>query len=625
LKPEKGGLGVEKKPLHPLFSTLHIQWPLALYLLAAVSSMPSQADFVRTSDFRVESFEEVEQLQAEGLVSDEVAWRIIEMLNHPINLNRAGVRELSQIPGLSESEATLIVAQRKRLGRFNSWSEVRQIPELTVDQFDLLRAFTQISAQQVKAQIVSTFSQTANDERPHKTTVRSRLQLQQHVALGLLIQHDDASRYRLESGADSASIDILADPPKWRVPKIYLLFQPNRIISQLVVGHFTAGFGSGLVFNDARRFRPRGLYLDQTISTHKQRGAIATWQSEKVGGALFASYQHYPSTQPKSGTGLDSSRRIFDAYREGLVGGSIFLQANPQTEIGLVSYASRIWSRFSTVANLNDGRAYSGLYAQTELNHSEIRTKIRGEVATGYPASFQQMAAYFETEIQAGKLSFLGSARHYGIQFDNPHSRGFADADDASSKDKTGDIDEVGLLAQVRYRPHRQFWVRLYSDQWRHPSTAEADAETYLISSWQLHHLCRLQIWTKLRQTEQNQNYRTNLGSVVVLYPVDRLRLTLSARRSDSQQQTTSTYGKVEWDLTPSVELEMRLRLSQTTYTQKIRQTREVYFQIRRWAIHGLRLRARYTLSTVLSQPDHSSGILPDLRHKFYLRSELNW
>ena len=121
MKPEKGGLGVEKKPFHPLFSTLHIQWPLALYLLAAVSSMPSQADFVRTSDFRVESFEEVEQLQAEGLVSDEVAWRIIEMLNHPINLNRAGVRELSQIPGLSESEAALIVARRKRLERFNSW------------------------------------------------------------------------------------------------------------------------------------------------------------------------------------------------------------------------------------------------------------------------------------------------------------------------------------------------------------------------------------------------------------------------------------------------------------------------------------------------------------------------
>ena len=106
---------------------------------------PSLADFVCTSDFRVEGFEEVEQLQAEGLISDEVAWQIIEMLNHPINLNRARIRELSQIPGLSESEAALIVAQRKQLGRLNSWSEVRQIPALTVDQFDLLRAFTQIS------------------------------------------------------------------------------------------------------------------------------------------------------------------------------------------------------------------------------------------------------------------------------------------------------------------------------------------------------------------------------------------------------------------------------------------------------------------------------------------------
>ena len=47
------------------------------------------------------------------------------------------------------------------------------------------------------------------------------------------------------------------------------------------------------------------------------------------------------------------------------------------------------------------------------------------------------MVIYFETEIQTGRLSFLGSVRYYGIQFDNPHSRGFADAADASSKDKT--------------------------------------------------------------------------------------------------------------------------------------------------------------------------------------------
>ena len=84
-------------------------------------------------------------MQTEGLVSDEVTWQIIEMLNHPINPNRARIRELSQIPGLSESEAVLIVAQRKRLERPSSWSEVRKIPALTVDQFDLLRAFTQLA------------------------------------------------------------------------------------------------------------------------------------------------------------------------------------------------------------------------------------------------------------------------------------------------------------------------------------------------------------------------------------------------------------------------------------------------------------------------------------------------
>lgn len=84
-------------------------------------------------------------MQTEGLVSDEVTWQIIEMLNHPINPNRARIRELSQIPGLSESEAALIACAGQQLERPDSRSEVREIPALTVDQFDLLRAFTQIS------------------------------------------------------------------------------------------------------------------------------------------------------------------------------------------------------------------------------------------------------------------------------------------------------------------------------------------------------------------------------------------------------------------------------------------------------------------------------------------------
>ena len=127
-----------------LCSPLHLQWSLTLYLLAAVSSPVRPISSVRAI-FKVESFEEVEQLQTEGLVSDEMTWQIIEMLNHPINPNRARIRELSQIPGLSESEAALIACAGQQLERPDSRSEVREIPALTVDQFDLLRAFTQIS------------------------------------------------------------------------------------------------------------------------------------------------------------------------------------------------------------------------------------------------------------------------------------------------------------------------------------------------------------------------------------------------------------------------------------------------------------------------------------------------
>jgi len=56
-----------------------------------------------------------------------------------INLNTAGAKELTQLPGVAKNVAYNIVSHRKRHGYFTHWEELLEVKEFPADALDRLK------------------------------------------------------------------------------------------------------------------------------------------------------------------------------------------------------------------------------------------------------------------------------------------------------------------------------------------------------------------------------------------------------------------------------------------------------------------------------------------------------
>ncbi len=59
--------------------------------------------------------------------------------NEKIDLNLAGVRTLTQLPGISKTTAYRIVNHRQRHGYLTNWEELKEIKEFPVEKIDAIK------------------------------------------------------------------------------------------------------------------------------------------------------------------------------------------------------------------------------------------------------------------------------------------------------------------------------------------------------------------------------------------------------------------------------------------------------------------------------------------------------
>jgi hypothetical protein len=57
----------------------------------------------------------------------------------PINLNTAGTKELTQLPGIAKNMAYRIVSHRSRHGWFSHWEELAEIKEFPVEKLEAIK------------------------------------------------------------------------------------------------------------------------------------------------------------------------------------------------------------------------------------------------------------------------------------------------------------------------------------------------------------------------------------------------------------------------------------------------------------------------------------------------------
>ncbi len=608
----------------------HYALRFTLYALLWLS-LPTSAQAVDTAtDFEVQNEDDIGQLESDGLITEETTLVLLEMLENPIDLNRADVEDLIAIPGISQSDAQAILAQRQKQNGFVRWDDLSRIEPLSAGQRRTLRAFTEIRPRVNRSdgQVRVDASETDKDGKPYSSRLRIRSDFNNRFFLGFAAAHEDDTQYQW---SDESPERI---SPGWQFDKLYLAWFPSGLSKaksratgmwkQVVIGNFTAGFASGLTFNDAHRFSPRGIYTDDTTSSYRQRGVAAAWRVERWSGTAFASDSDYPVTLPAAVTGLKSQRRIDGVYHERLIGSEASFKVRKETQIGAVGYQSWIDKQIDTeFRNLPNRSTWSaaGLYARTKIEQLDVR----GEISHSFNAGW---ASYLEAEFRAKSASLLASLRRYGTDFDNPHSHGFADADDTPQRDVDGDIDEMGLFLQIRYRPHRRVRLRAYYDQWQHPSSLQTDNEAYAEVAVQPSHRLELGTsgkWNDEEITVVGDERRSGLFWLKFqAHPAIRLTSVYWTSRHRLTNRVTPDdyiYFKVEWLLTKQIEWEMRWKVNDTIFIDGDDFPKELYVQLQLWDWQNMSGRVRYTQSRFGS----SSTAQPNPNHRIYVRLEYKW
>ncbi len=390
-----------------------------LTLLAILLATPSAQARTYSAPIFAEDEVELRELYTDGVLTEEELELLLELINDPVDVNRARRKELYDLPGITMGMAQRIVQDRKSNGPFASLEQLMRVEGMGAMQVEQLRAFVELAAPTdvagsvrgyVKAKTAFQFDPVEVIEADHPARTHTPAQLGYGKAPNTYLK----GRFKYKKGVD-AGIAMLAqdgvtglayDPESrdlfaaWGAPgvqfgKAYLhLEDKNR---ELVAGSFTAGFGAGLTFDTTNRTHPTGLYSDLTLTGTDRfslrkglMGVGGGLISQPMGGGTTLDATVFASTNRldiymydvgvAGGEKIDPhledepSPRVWvqaadgtyqragyltlpNLYRESLAGGNATVFFNDRAEVGLTAYVSHLSTAQKTPTSWCSARA----------------------------------------------------------------------------------------------------------------------------------------------------------------------------------------------------------------------------------------------------------------------------
>jgi len=546
----------------------------------------------------IHNADDIYQLLEDEIITEDVAESLLELIANPIELNKADVDELLMLPSITQTEAEAIVNQWKQLRGFKRWSDLLRIQGFDRAKLRQLESFAYIRPplDRFDGKAELSLSEAANDGKSYYSRLLVRTDVDERCFFGLSNRREDDEIYRWDKRTPPQPPlkegGYIIEPPGWRADKFYALWRGKGLVNQVILGNYSAGFGAGLVFNDAHRLAPKGIYTDDTILFDRQRGAALVLSWKSIQPTIFFSGLDYPAVLPPQTSGLKSQRRINDVYSEKLLGTDISFKLPRDSKLGFTWYRSFIDKHlnipFENLPNRERWSAY-GLHFRTSV----IGFYLRGEASQTINAG---RALYLELSKKLQFADFLASFRRYDVDFDNPHSHGFADDDDSLYGNVDGDIDETGIYIRMQYRPNRKFSLRTYYDQWRHPSTHIMDNEAHAEAEYNFSRTISLGISGKWDDDDLSARGNERFGGLLWtrLNPIppfssflkggrEELHITTVYRFFHIQRADTTyddyAYLKLEWYIRKWLELEARWKINDTKFTEGDTFPKEWYLQ----------------------------------------------
>lgn len=569
--------------------------------------------------------DDIYQLIENGMVTEEFGQILLELYENPIDLNRAHEDELARLPFISHEDVAAIIAHREKLGEFKRWIDLAMIEEIRPIKLKLLRSFAYIrpTSDLTSGWIRLNLSEVESDGKScygrlyAKTQFNERRLGLKNLFVGMAAKHEDDEQYRWENGTKAFSV--------WNLEKFFLAWQGEGIFQELVLGDYSARFGSGLVFNSAhRRGRSGGLYPDYSTSTYRQRGIGISTEWTRIYPTIFASFSEYPVSLPKELTGLERKRKIYDVYFERLFGGDLTFQLSQNSTFGLTWYRSWIEKhldfRFDNFPNREILSCF-GFHFNTKIRQLDFGGEIAQSANGGN-------AGYFAISSMTKKIDWTLAYRNYSTDFENPHSYGPADADN-ELLDPYGDIDEVGSYLLLRYVPNPRLTLKLYYDGWRHPSSHITENKIYAAFEYKFADWIETGSYKKW-QNEGIVDYDESKKTTVTwlkLLPAPDWRLTTvyrSARRKELPKEVDYddyAYFKVEWQVRQDLELEGRWKSYDTFLVDGDTYPKQLYVQIQFSRTRNLSGRIRF--SHTRYGKNSSAAVNP--RNQIYFTARWSW
>ena len=173
---------------------------------------------------------------AEELSEDEVQ-RYQSLAAHPVDLNRAGRSRLLSTGLLTPFQVASLLDYRTRTGAVLSWTELALVDGFNARFVEALREFAFLGLPEGEAP-----GQREDRRLRQSLTLRGAWRPAEAAAWGAKYEAALGERVALY-----ASVRTTLSDPKPGFPTLSAAYYGRRVLGQLVVGHFNARFGQGLV------------------------------------------------------------------------------------------------------------------------------------------------------------------------------------------------------------------------------------------------------------------------------------------------------------------------------------------------------------------------------------------
>ncbi len=415
-------------------------------------------------------------LEVEGKLSkpEERLAQIEYLLDHPLDLNRAGLGELESLPYLSPGLAREIIKERNRRGGFKRVEDLLGVRGMRRGIWLKIRPFLRIGKRvqlpsgglrlRLETKRPNPRGILQGDYRgdPLMVYTKGRVRYGDRLEVGFLTEKEPGER-RLD--------DLLSS---------YLCLKGRS--SELILGNYQVQFGQGLVLWTG--YSPhKGMEVIQGVK-RKGRGLIPytptnqlyslnglgvrlSWRSLLFFGFISArrldatiTEEGYASSIYEGGyhrTQAEEEKR--NRLKERLYGLRVEGDLKSFLRLGstlyLIRYSPRLFNpdyerrRFSLRGR---GRRWGGFDLDAQLG----AMTIFGELGVSANSSAWILGAQLEEGILEATVAY----RHYPPSFINPYSGGFSDSEP---------INENGFYLGLRLRPLSKTEFRFYLDGFKHP------------------------------------------------------------------------------------------------------------------------------------------------------------